>query len=268
MKSFGLPHSSPDSPLPTYNFLHVTMKNSPVTNPIIVSPKQWLEARREFLAEEKEFSKMRDSVAAHRRNLPWVKVDKPYVFDTPGGRVSLADMFEGRSQLIVYHFMLAPGWDEGCRGCSYVSDHFDGAIPHLNACDVSFTAVSCATLGEIERFKTRMGWKFDWASSFGTSFNRDFGVSFTEEEVEKEEGDYNFGRRSIGGSEMPGLTVFARGPDGAVYRTYSTYSRGLDLLIGAYNLLDLVPKGRDEDPEAPMKWVNLRDRYEQAAVAS
>jgi len=244
------------------------MKNSPIAHPIVVSPNEWLKARRELLTEEKEFSKLRDRLAAHRRNLPWVKVDQPYVFDTPAGRVSLADMFEGRSQLIVYHFMLAPGWEEGCRGCSYVSDHFDGAIPHLNARDVSFTAVSCATLAEIERFKARMGWKFNWASSFGTSFNRDFGVSFTEAEVEKEEGDYNFARRPIGGSEMPGLSVFARDADGAVYRTYSTYSRGLDLLIGAYNLLDLVPKGRDEEPEAPMKWVHLHDRYEPAAMAS
>jgi predicted dithiol-disulfide oxidoreductase (DUF899 family) len=244
------------------------MKNTPIENPTIVSQEQWLEARRGFLREEKEFSKLRDKIAAHRRELPWVKVDKAYVFESPRGRISLADLFEGRSQLIVYHFMLAPGWEEGCRGCSYLSDHFDGALPHLNARDVSFTAVSCASLEEIERFKARMGWKFNWVSSQGTSFNRDFRVSFTPEEVESGTADYNFGPKEIGMSELPGLSVFARGADDSVYRTYSTYSRGLDLLVGAYNLLDLVPKGRDEDPEAPMKWVRLHDQYAHVPVAN
>lgn len=244
------------------------MKNDNIDKPAIVSPEKWLAARREFLREEKEFSKLRDRIAAHRRKLPWVRVDQPYVFESPNGRVTLADLFDGRGQLIVYHFMLAPGWEEGCRGCSFVSDHFDGAIPHLNARDVSFTAVSSATLPEIGRFKDRMGWNFNWVSSYGTSFNRDFDVSFTPEEAEAEKADYNFGPSYIGSTEMPGLTVFARGADGAVYRTYSTYSRGLDILIGAYNLLDLVPKGRDEDPEAPMKWVCLHDRYAHVPVAS
>lgn len=244
------------------------MKNNSIDNPNIVSPEKWLAARREFLREEKEFSKLRDRLATRRRELPWVRIDQAYVFESPNGPVSLADMFEGRGQLIVYHFMLAPGWEDGCRGCSYVSDHFDGALPHLDARDVSFTAVSCAPLAEIERFKARMGWKFPWVSSHGTSFNRDFGVSFTAEEVEAGQADYNFGRKDIGSSEMPGLSVFARGADSAVYRTYSTYARGLDLLIGAYNLLDLVPKGRDEDSEAPMKWVHHHDRYDHVAVAN
>jgi predicted dithiol-disulfide oxidoreductase (DUF899 family) len=243
------------------------MKNNSIENPTMVSPEKWLAARREFLREEKEFSKLRDRLAARRRELPWVKVEPPYVFESPDGRVSLAELFEGRSQLIVYHFMLAPGWEEGCRGCSYVSDHFDGALPHLNARDVSFAAVSCAPLAEIERFKARMDWKFNWVSSHGTSFNRDFGVSFTAEEAEAGQADYNFGLNEIGMSEMPGLSVFARCADGAVYRTYSAYSRGLDLLIGAYNLLDLVPKGRDEDAEAPMKWVRHHDRYAHVPVA-
>jgi predicted dithiol-disulfide oxidoreductase (DUF899 family) len=242
------------------------MKNQS-KSPTIVSPEKWLAARREFLREEKEFSKLGDRLAARRRELPWVQVEASYVFASPRGRVSLADLFEGRSQLLVYHFMLAPGWEEGCRGCSFVSDHFDGALPHVSARDVSFTAVSCAALGEIERFKARMGWKFNWVSSHGTSFNRDFGVSFTPAEVEAGKADYNFGLNDIGGEEMPGLTAFARGADGAVYRTYSTYARGLDSLIGAYRLLDLAPKGRDEDPEAPMKWVRLHDRYDHAAVA-
>lgn len=211
------------------------MKNNSFEKPTVVSPEKWLASRREFLREEKEFSKLHDRLAAQRRELPWVKVDQPYVFESANGRVSLAELFEGRSQLIVYHFMLAPGWEEGCRGCSFVSDHFDGALAHVNARDIAFTAVSCAPLAEIERFKARMGWKFNWVSSHGTSFNRDFRVSFTSEEVEAGKADYNFGLNEIGADEMPGLSVFARGADGAVYRTYTTYSRGLDLLIGAYS---------------------------------
>ncbi len=244
------------------------MKKPALENHPVVSPEKWLAARREFLREEKEFSRLRDRLAKRRRALPWVRVDKPYAFAAPGGRVSLADLFDGRSQLIVYHFMLAPGWEEGCRGCSYVSDHFDGALAHLNARDVSFTAVSSAPLAEIRRFQKRMGWKFNWVSSHGTDFNRDFGVAFTPAEVEAGRADYNFARNDIGAEEMPGLSVFARGEDGAVCRTYSTYSRGLDLLIGTYNLLDLVPKGRDEDAEAPMKWVCLHDAYGHVATAS
>jgi predicted dithiol-disulfide oxidoreductase (DUF899 family) len=244
------------------------MKIKSVGYPTVVSPEKWLAARREFLREEKEFSRLRDQIAARRRELPWVRVGQAYSFESPHGPVSLPELFEGRSQLIVYHFMLAPGWEEGCRGCSFVSDHFDGALPHLNARDVSFAAVSSAPLDEIGRFKARMGWKFAWVSSHGTSFNRDLGVSFTAEEVEAGKADYNFGLREVGMTEMPGLSVFARDGDGTVYRTYSTYSRGLDLLIGAYNLLDLVPKGRDEDPEAPMKWVCHHDRYTDVPVAS
>jgi predicted dithiol-disulfide oxidoreductase (DUF899 family) len=243
------------------------MKNSSFDHPTVVSPEKWLAARREFLREEKEFSRARDKIAARRRELPWVKVDQAYVFESTDGKVSLADLFKGRSQLIVYHFMLGPGWEEGCKGCSFVSDHFDGALPHVSARDVSFTAVSLAPLEELQRFKERMGWKFNWVSSHGSTFNHDFGVSFTPEEAEAEKGEYNFGTNYVGAEEMPGLTVFARGADGCVYRTYSTYSRGLDLLIGAYNLLDLVPKGRDEDSEAPMKWVHLHDRYNQEAMA-
>lgn len=236
-------------------------------HPTVVSPEKWQEARREFLREEKEFTKQRDRLAARRRALPWVKVDQPYVFEAVGGRLSLADLFDHRSQLIVYHFMLAPGWEEGCRGCSFVSDHFDGAIPHLHARGVSFAAVSRAPLAEILTFKERMGWHFPWVSSHGTTFNRDFGVTFTPQEVESGSADYNYGTTEAMDEEMPGLTTFARGEDGAVYRTYSTYARGLDLLIGAYNLLDLTAKGRDEDPEAPMSWVRHHDRYADVAVA-
>jgi predicted dithiol-disulfide oxidoreductase (DUF899 family) len=243
------------------------MKNNSFENPTVVSPENWLAARREFLREEKEFNRIRDRLAEKRRALPWVKVDQPYTFESPRGRMALADLFEGRDQLIIYHFMLAPGWEEGCRGCSFVSDHFDGAIPHVNARGVSFVAVSSAPLAEIERFKERMGWKFKWVSSHRTTFNRDFRVAFTPEEVTAGKADYNFGLNGIGMEEMPGLSVFAREADGSIYRTYSTYSRGLDLLIGAYNLLDLAPKGRAENPEAPMKWVRLHDRYDQPANA-
>jgi predicted dithiol-disulfide oxidoreductase (DUF899 family) len=243
------------------------MKSTAIENHTVVSPEKWLAARREFLREEKEFSKLRDRLAGRRRELPWVRVEKEYLFESPNGRVSLADMFEGRSQLIVYHYMLAPGWEDGCRGCSFVSDHFDGAIPHINAKDISFTAVSSATLPEIGRFKDRMGWDFNWVSSNGTSFNRDFKVSFTPEEVESGKADYNFGTRKVGMEEMPGISVFARGSDGAVYHTYSSYSRGLDALIGAYTLIDLTPTGRNEDPDAPMNWVRLHDRYDHVEVA-
>lgn len=243
------------------------MKANTSAQPNVVSSEQWLAARREFLREEKEFTRARDRLAAHRRELPWVKVDKHYVFTSTEGPMTLAELFEGRSQLIVYHFMLAPGWEEGCHGCSYVSDHFDGTLPHLNARDVTLTAVSSAPLDEILRFKARMGWKFDWVSSHGTTFNRDFGVAFTPEEVERGQGNYNFVVREIMKEELPGVTVFARGADGEVYRTYSAYSRGVEQLIGTYNLLDLVPKGRAEDPEYPMSWVRHHDRYSDVAVA-
>lgn len=241
------------------------MKSTP---PTITTSGNWLAARREFLREEKEFSKARERLAARRRALPWVKIDTAYEFDSPAGRVSLAGLFAGRSQLAVYHFMFGPGWDEGCRGCSFVSDHFDGALAHVRARDVAFAAVSCAPLAEIRQFKARMGWKFPWVSSHGNSFNRDFGVSFTAEEVAAGHAGYNFGTKRAPAEELPGLTVFARDGSGAVYRTYSTYSRGLESLIGAYHLLDLVPKGRDEDPESPMSWVRHHDRYDDVAVAS
>lgn len=244
------------------------MKASSFESHKIVSPEQWLAARREFLREEKEFTHARARLAEKRRALPWVKVNQNYVFESPSGRVTLAELFEGRSQLIVYHFMLAPGWDEGCRGCSFVSDHFDGALPHVNARDISFAAVSRAPLAEIERFKDRMGWSFPWVSSHGTTFNHDFGVTFTPEEFADGNRNYNYDSTQAMDEEMPGLSVFARNADGDIFHTYSTYSRGLDSLINAYNLIDLTPKGRDEDSEMPMKWVRYHDHYEPATVAA
>jgi predicted dithiol-disulfide oxidoreductase (DUF899 family) len=243
------------------------MKTNSFENPTVVSPEKWLAARRELLREEKEYTKVRDRLAARRRELPWVKVDKPYVFESPTGPVSLADLFEGRSQLIVYHFMFGPGWEEGCKSCSYVSDHLAAAVVHLQARDVAFAAISHAPLAEIAPFKERMGWTFTWVSSHGNEFNRDYHVSFTAEEMAKGKVYYNYGMMEFPVEEAPGLSVFARATNGDVYHTYSTYGRGLDQLIGTYNLLDLVPKGRNEDPEAPMSWVRYHDRYDHVAVA-
>lgn len=242
------------------------MKSQSFESHPIVSPEQWLAARKEFLRAEKEFTHARERLAEKRRALPWVKVAQDYRFESSRGAVTLAGLFGGRSQLIVYHFMLAPGWDEGCRGCSFVSDHFDGALPHVNARGIAFIAVSRAPLAEIERFKTRMGWSFPWVSSHGTTFNRDFGVTFTPEEFADGNRSYNYGSTQAMDEEMPGLSVFARNTAGEIFHTYSTYSRGLDPLINAYNLIDLTPKGRDEDPEAPMKWVRHHDRYQSGAA--
>ena len=239
------------------------MKNNSFENPTVVSPEKWLAARREFLREEKEFTRQRERLAARRRELPWVKVDKAYTFESPSGRVSLADLFEGRSQLVVYHFMFGPGWEEGCKSCSYVSDHLAPAVVHLQARDVAFAAISHAPLAEFTPFKQRMGWGFNWVSSHGSDFNRDYHVSFTPEEMARGKVDYNYRLMEFPMEEAPGLSVFAKDRHGNVYHTYSTYSRGLDQLIGTYTVLDLVPKGRDEDSEATMNWVRYHDCYGQ-----
>lgn len=239
------------------------MKTRSFENPPLVSSEKWLAARRELLREEKDFTRLRERLAARRRELPWVKLEKPYVFESPAGPVRLAELFGGRSQLIIYHFMFGPGWEEGCKSCSYVSDHLAPAVVHLQARDVAFAAVSRAPLAELAPFKARMGWAFNWVSSYGNDFNRDFAVSFTPEELAQGKVYYNYGLREFPAEEAPGLSVFARAANGEVYHTYSTYSRGLDPLIGTYTLLDLVPKGRDEDPEATMSWVRYHDRYDQ-----
>jgi len=235
--------------------------------PAIVAQEDWLAARKTLLAREKEFTRARDALSAERRRMPWVKIDKPYVFDGPQGRETLADLFAGKSQLIVYHFMLAPGWPEGCKSCSYLADHFDGAIPHLAARDVTMLAISRAPLAEIEAYRARMGWKFRWLSSNGSDFNYDFRVSFPAGQV-GEEGLYNFGSTKVYGEEMPGISVFARNAADEVFLTYSTYARGLDAIVGTYQLLDLVPKGRDEDGlPFTMSWVKRHDEYAQAPLA-
>ena len=228
----------------------------------VVSQEEWLASRKALLSKEKEFTGLRDRLSAERRELPWVKVDKEYVFDGPGGKATLADLFDGRSQLIVYHFMFGPGWEQGCPSCSFVSDHIDGANRHLPQRDVTLVAVSRATLPEIEAFRRRMGWSFKWVSSYGNDFNQDYHVSFTPDEMARGEVYYNYGMEEFPSEEAPGVSVFYKDPGGAVFHTYSAYARGLDLLIGAYNYLDLAPKGRDEaDPPWTMAWVRHHDRY-------
>jgi predicted dithiol-disulfide oxidoreductase (DUF899 family) len=218
-----------------------------------------------LLSEEKEFTRQRDRHNARVRALPWVKLEKNYIFDAPGGRVTLADLFAGRRQLIVQHFMLGTGWEEGCKGCSFMMDHFQPTVVHLAARDVSFAAVSHAPLAEILPFKERMGWNIAWVSSYGTDFNFDFHVSFTPEETARGSVYYNYGNQPFPHDEAPGISVFARDAAGAIYHTYSTYGRGVEVIMGTYPLLDLVPKGRDEDPEMPHSWLRHRDRYEQSA---
>jgi len=238
-----------------------TIDNS-LTNHKVVSREEWLKARRAFLAKEKEFTRQRDELSRQRRELPWVKVEKDYVFDGPNGKETLADLFEGRSQLIIYHFMFGPGWEQGCPSCSFLSDHIDGALAHLNARDVTLVVISRAPLSQIEAFKKRMGWRFKWVSSNGNDFNYDYHVSFTKDEMAKGKVDYNYTTQEFGSEEAPGASVFHKNAAGDVFHTYSSYARGLDMLVGAYNYLDLVAKGRDEDGLAfTMAWVRHHDRY-------
>jgi predicted dithiol-disulfide oxidoreductase (DUF899 family) len=228
----------------------------------IVSQEEWIAARKELLKKEKESTRLSDQLSAERRKLPWVKVEKDYVFDGPGGKVRLADLFAGRNQLVVYHFMFGPDWQEGCPSCSFVSDHIDGTLPHLAARDVTMVAVSRAPLAKLEEFKKRLGWRFKWVSSFGGDFNADFHVSFTEEEIAESKVDYNYTVQEFPSAEAPGLSVFYKDAAGGVFHTYSTYGRGLELLLGTYRILDLVPKGRDEDHLGfSMEWIRYHDRY-------
>ena len=228
----------------------------------VVSHVEWLSARSEFLSKEKEFTRLRDELSRQRRTLPWEKVEKRYEFDSTKGKVTLADLFDGRSQLIVYHFMFGPDWQQGCQSCSFWADHFDGSAIHLAHRDTTLTMVSRAPLAEIEAFRQRMGWKFPWVSSFDSDFNFDYHVSFTPEQRSGGKVYYNYAHREFPPNEGPGASVFAKDAAGEVFHTYSTYGRGLDILNGTYNLLDLVPKGRDEDGLAfSMSWVRHHDRY-------
>ena len=232
----------------------------------IVSRDEWLAARKALLADEKALSKARDKVSAQRRELPWVKVDKEYVFDTPDGRQTLSQLFDGRSQLIVYHFMFGPGWKEGCPGCSFLVDHIDGANLHLAHHDVTLLAVSRAPRHEFEPFKKRMGWHFKWVSSAECDFNSDYHVSASPEEKAAGKMNYNYETIENAVDELPGISVFTKDDAGNVFHTYSSYARGGDILIGAHNYLDMTPTGRNED--VIMNWVKHHDRYETAAQDS
>ena len=243
------------------------MTNTTLERPRIATPADWLTARKALLKKEKELTHLRDALAAERQALPWVRVEKNYLFDTPVGIKSLADLFDGRSQLAFYHFMFGPEWPEGCPSCSMVGDGIDGVHPHLLQRDVTFTAASRAPLAKIEAFKSRMGWHFPWASSSSNTFNQDFRVSFTKEELASAK-IYNYGTVGFPAEEAPGLSVFAKDPSGNVYHTYSTFGRGLEELLGVYFFLDRVPKGRDEADVKPhpMGWVRHHDNYPAPAA--
>ncbi len=234
--------------------------------PKVASREEWLEARKKLLAKEKQLTREREALAAERRQLPWVKVEAHYVFDSPEGKKTLAELFDGKSQLIVYHFMFGPEWQEGCPSCSFLMDHTDGMLPHLAQRDVAFAAVSRAPISKIEAFRERMNWKFRWVSSNANSFNRDYQVSFTKEELAKGAVAYNFTIGGFPSVEAPGISVFFRqGRD--IYHTYSTFARGLETFANTYNYLDLVPKGRDEDSlYFPMAWLRHHDRYEDGRL--
>ncbi|MDM9626771.1 thioredoxin family protein [Rhizobium sp. S152] len=233
----------------------------------VVSREEWNKARRSLLLKEKEATHLRDKLNAERMALPWVKVDKDYAFDTPQGRKSLADLFDGRSQLMIYHFMLGPDWEAGCPGCSFLSDHVDGALPHLNNHDVTWVAVSRAPMEKIEAYKKRMGWKFPWVSSSGSDFNFDYHVSFTPDDLKQDMVVYNFTAipPAEAHDELPGLSAFYKNDRGEIFHTYSSYARGPEELIGTLMILDRAPKGRNED--STMNFVKRHDEYETAPKA-
>ena len=235
----------------------------------VVSREEWLAARLEFLAEEKEFTRQRDELSSRRRALPWERVEKSYTFHGPIRDLSLAELFDGRDRLIVYHFMLGPDWEEGCKSCSFWADNFNGIPIHLNHRGVTFAAVSRAPLSKIETYKKRMGWSFPWFSSHGSDFNFDYQVSFTPEQIAEGKAYYNYATQQNTMSELVGISVFYKDEHGDVFHTYSCYSRGVDMLNGAYHYLDLVPKGRDEDGlKHTMEWVRRHDQYEASGLST
>lgn len=229
----------------------------------VVSRNEWMKARRDLLAEEKRFTRVRDALSKKRRELPWVRVDKEYTFEGPDGRETLADLFGKHSQLLVYHFMYGPDWDEGCPSCSFWADNFNGIDIHLAHRDIAFLAISQAPYATLDAYRKRMGWNFKWVSSQGSEFNFDYQVSFTPEEMERGEMFHNFGTMSFPSSEAPGASAFFKDDDGAIYHTYSCYMRGVDMLNGAYHWMDIAPKGRDEDGlDYTMAWLKRRDQYD------
>lgn len=234
----------------------------------VVSREEWLEARRALLVKEKDLTKQRDRLRAERQALPWVKVEKDYVFDTPAGRKTLAELFDGRSQLVVYHFMFGPDWDAGCPGCSFFADHVDGMLPHLNNHDVTLLTVSRAPLDKIEAYKRRMNWHFPWVSSYGSDFNFDYRVSFTSEQLAAGSVDYNFRQtpREQAHEELPGMSAFYLGEKGEIFHTYSQYARGGEEMLGALMVLDHAPLGRNET--GTLSFLKRKDEYEQKPVAA
>ena len=244
------------------------MNKKQIEHPRVVSRAEWLTARKELLKKEKELTHQKDAISAARRELPWVRVEKEYTFDAPGGTKTLADLFNGKSQLVVYHFMFGPDWQEACPSCSLNMDHTDGALPHLAQRDVSFAAISRAPIAKIEAFKKRMGWRFNWVSSYQNDFNRDYHVSFTKEEMAKGKVEYNYEMTEFPSEEAPGLSVFYKNKNGEIFHTYSTYGRGTEATVGTYSYLDWVPKGRDEDGlPFTMAWVRHHDRYSDGRLA-
>ncbi len=241
------------------------IEETPASTHPIVSPAEWVTARKSLLAQEKELTRLRDDLARQRRELPWERVEKNYVFAGPDGPVTLAELFDGRSQLVVYHFMFGPEWREGCPSCSMVADHLAASRVHLGQRDVTLAVVSRARFPQIAEFQQRMGWRFPWVSSFGNDFNRDYHVSFTPEEMAQGTMEYNYGRQGFPADEAHGVSVFLKDADGEIFHTYSAYARGAEELLGVYSYLDLMPKGRDEAAlPFPMAWIKHHDRYEAA----
>ncbi|HTZ78935.1 MAG TPA: thioredoxin family protein [Stellaceae bacterium] len=228
----------------------------------VVTRQEWTAARQALLAKEKEFTRLRDELSRERRALPWMRIEKSYAFETPVGRKSLTELFDGRRQLVVYHFMFAPDWQVPCKSCSFWADNFNGIVSHLHQRDVTMLAISRAPLAKLEAFKQRIGWSFPWISSDDGDFNFDLGVSFRPQDLAAGEVDYNFRRLKTSMSDLPGISVFYRDDDGTVFRTYSCYSRGVDMMNTAYHYLDLTPKGRDEDGlPRNQAWVRFHDEY-------
>ncbi len=233
----------------------------------IVSREAWIKAHTQHRERELELTRFREKISQERRDLPWVQITENYVFDGPGGQVSLADLFDGRSQLFVYHFMFDPAWEEGCTGCSFVADHVDDSRIHFEQADLSFAAISRAPIEKLEAFKKRMGWTFNWVSSFHNNFNYDFHVSYRQEDLDKGPVYHDFKMRNIRSKEHPAASIFIKDEAGNIYHTFSTFSRGVEILLGAFNFLDWVPKGRNE-PGDIMAWVKHHDKYNNANDAA
>ncbi len=248
--------------------MNTAVAESDMSNHPVVPADQWIAERKKLLAREKELTRLQDQVARERRALPWERIEKNYVFDTAAGPRTLGELFDGRRQLLVQHFMFGPGWEQGCPSCSFMADHIDGMNVHLAHRDVTFVAVSRAPLTEIERFRSRMGWAFKWVSSNGNAFNYDFHVSFTPEQRATGEVYYNYGMTAFPTEEAPGISLFYRNEAGEVFHTYSTFGRGVEVMMGTYRMLDLAPKGRDEQHLSyGMEWVRHHDRYEPEPIA-